>query len=444
MILAFVPALAYGTDESMPVKQGNEKVTEEVIPSSISEDDNKQPEKSDVDDEDTESKNIEDHSFRLEKTKYFYNGKPHMPAVICETLEEDVDYEVEYDYDDYGDFPTHAGTYSVWIEGIGDYYGSTELTYKIVTTKISLNKSSARIYRKGTFRLKASVKNPNGATTFVSTNRRVASVNSKGKVTAKSKGKATIIVKNGYAKKKVKITVKNPKLNRSKVKMYLGKSKTLRITGRIGKAKYRTSNRRVATVNSKGKITGKKKGKCIIIVKTNGITLKCKVTIKNPKLSKSKLTIHNSYSKKLRVIGGKGKIKWKSSNPKIATVTSSGKVKGRKAGKCTIFAERNNVTMKCRIRVPSTYEGYSIPDFGAIYGKMAKKRLSEDGTQSVLYKVKKTYRSKYISKIKKKGFYFYTSSDGADIYINDNFDVVAVMYEEGYLGVLYSNLFDMM
>ena len=30
MILAFVPALAYGTDESMPVKQGNEKVTEEI------------------------------------------------------------------------------------------------------------------------------------------------------------------------------------------------------------------------------------------------------------------------------------------------------------------------------------------------------------------------------------------------------------------------------
>ena len=46
------------------------------------------------------------------------------------------------------------------------------------------------------------------------------------------------------------------------------------------KVTYATSNKKVATVNSKGVVTAKKKGTAKITVKCNGITRTFKVTVK--------------------------------------------------------------------------------------------------------------------------------------------------------------------
>ena len=54
------------------------------------------------------------------------------------------------------------------------------------------------------------------------------------------------------------------------------------ITGKVGKATFKSSNKKIAIVSSGGKIKAKKKGTCTITVKTNGRTLKCKVKVKNP------------------------------------------------------------------------------------------------------------------------------------------------------------------
>ena len=43
---------------------------------------------------------------------------------------------------------------------------------------------------------------------------------------------------------------------------------------------WKSSNKKVVTVSSKGKITGKKKGKAVIYVSSNGITKKVTVTVK--------------------------------------------------------------------------------------------------------------------------------------------------------------------
>lgn len=48
------------------------------------------------------------------------------------------------------------------------------------------------------------------------------------------------------------------------------------------KAKWSSSNTKVATVNSSGKVTGKKKGTAVITAKANGKTYKCKVTVLRP------------------------------------------------------------------------------------------------------------------------------------------------------------------
>ena len=54
---------------------------------------------------------------------------------------------------------------------------------------------------------------------------------------------------------------------------------------------------------------------------------------------------------KLKVLGKKGKIKWRSSKPSVASVSSSGVVKGKAAGKTTITAKAGSKKLKCTIKV---------------------------------------------------------------------------------------------
>lgn len=99
-------------------------------------------------------------------------------------------------------------------------------------------------------------------------------------VTMKSGAKATCTVK------VQKGIVKTTKINASKKSVVLkkGKSYTVRIT-RIpvtstDKIKYSSSNNKVATVNSKGKVTAKKKGKATITVMSGKKKAIIKITVK--------------------------------------------------------------------------------------------------------------------------------------------------------------------
>lgn len=53
----------------------------------------------------------------------------------------------------------------------------------------------------------------------------------------------------------------------------------------------------------------------------------------------------------LKLKNNKKKIKWSSSNKKVATVTKKGKVKGKKVGKATITAKVGKKKYKCKINV---------------------------------------------------------------------------------------------
>lgn len=80
---------------------------------------------------------------------------------------------------------------------------------KVVSVKLS---AKSKTIKKGkSFTLKATVLPTNAnmkSVTFTSTNKKVATVNSKGKVTAKKAGRATIIVTTKDGKKRAKCTLK--------------------------------------------------------------------------------------------------------------------------------------------------------------------------------------------------------------------------------------------
>ena len=71
-------------------------------------------------------------------------------------------------------------------------------------------------------------------------------------------------------------------LNKTKKTLYVGEKYTLKIKGTNKKAKWwKSSNTKVATVNSKGKVTAKKKGTTKITVKVAGKKYKCTIKVKN-------------------------------------------------------------------------------------------------------------------------------------------------------------------
>ncbi len=174
-----------------------------------------------------------------------------------------------------------AGTAKITVTNNGV---SKIFTVTVKKTTISLARYSANVYVKGSTVIKPTVRNGRGKTTFKSLNTKVARVYSNGKVTALKAGTAKIRVTNNKVSRIFTVKVLNPKLNKTSVAISRGKSFTLKITGRIGTAKFYTSNKKIATVNSKGKITVNKKAKkgqsAVITVKTNGVTLRCKVKVK--------------------------------------------------------------------------------------------------------------------------------------------------------------------
>ncbi len=78
----------------------------------------------------------------------------------------------------------------------------------------------------------------------------------------------------------------------------------------------------------------------------------CGVMAKNKaKLNKTKATMYEDTTIQLKVKNYKKKIKWKSSNKKVASVSKSGKVFANKSGKATITAKVNNKKLKCKIKI---------------------------------------------------------------------------------------------
>ena len=157
-------------------------------------------------------------------------------------------------------------------------------------TTIKLNKTKVSTIVGGKVELKASVESSLSDITlkWSSSDKKVAAVTSKGIITGKKSGNVIITVITSDGKKATcKVTVKAaPKkitLNKKSITLKKGKSYKLKYT--ITKNTYTTitfesNNKKVAIVDSNGKIKALKKGKAIITAKTaNGKTAKCKVTV---------------------------------------------------------------------------------------------------------------------------------------------------------------------
>jgi hypothetical protein len=74
-----------------------------------------------------------------------------------------------------------------------------------------------------------------------------------------------------------------------------------------------------------------------------------------PKLNKTKTTIFVGQTTRLKVTNSSSSVTWKSSSKKIATVSKSGTVTGKKVGTCTITATIGKKSVKCKVIVRNQF-----------------------------------------------------------------------------------------
>lgn len=179
----------------------------------------------------------------------------------------------------------------------GNVYSCSATGGRVTVTKpvtgISLNTTSVSLKKGGTAQLSATV-TPSDATnrtvTYSSSNSKVATVTSGGKITAVGGGTATITAKAGGKSATCKVTVS---VAQTGIKTLGGAERTLGLnsTLRLSVAKvpadatnsygvtWSSSDTNIATVSSKGTVTGVALGTATITAKSNGWTATYKVTV---------------------------------------------------------------------------------------------------------------------------------------------------------------------
>lgn len=246
---------------------------------------------------------------------------------------------------------------------------------------LTLNKESQNMYKGRSVNLKAIV-GPSDATfkdvKWTSSNKKVATVDSKGKVTAVGAGKATItctsadnpMIKRTCA---VKVYVKTTgvKLNDTGERLFETKTKQLKATVSPSDATnknvtWTSSDKSIATVNSNGLVTARKPGTAYITCTTNngGCVAKCKIVVvkliksTGVKLNKTSVSIYDgkTYQLTATVSPSNASLKsvtYKSSDTSIVKVYSNGKILGVKPGKATITVKTADTgkTAKCVVTV---------------------------------------------------------------------------------------------
>ncbi|MDD5937000.1 MAG: Ig-like domain-containing protein, partial [Clostridiales bacterium] len=217
-----------------------------------------------------------------------------------------------------------------------------------------------------------------------STDTSVAVVDADGTVTVKKPGTATIIATskvNANISAMCKVTVMKSvsgiTLDYTSRAMYVGE--TFRLTYTIKPADssntaviWTSSNPSIATVNNEGLITAKSVGTAVIILKTvdGGHMATCTLTISRTatavKLDVTKLTMNvGDYyylgTKLTPADSTETTLTWESSEPKVATVSKTGKVIAKSAGKTIIMVKtKSGSTGYCTVTVCQPVTGIEM------------------------------------------------------------------------------------
>ena len=259
---------------------------------------------------------------------------------------------------------------------------SIDITVDFKVTSISFSTKSytiTSVNQTPSFREKISPSNAaNKSVKWTSSNENVAKVSTTGVIKPVKNGTCKIIATttdgtNLSASIDITVDIKATKitLDKTKIELTTGKE-TEKITASIANknVKYTSSDESVATVSSDGVVTAVGSGTCKITVTTidgTNLSASCDVTVDikttGMKLDKTNYTFNKAETIKINPVitpsKASKKLTWKSSNTKVAIVSSDGKVTPVGKGTCRITAtttDGTNLSASCNITSNVEYQ----------------------------------------------------------------------------------------
>lgn len=272
-----------------------------------------------------------------------------------------------------------VGTAVIILKSVdGNHAAYCTVTVKKVATGVKLNTTSLTLKAGEYYYLEAEL-SPNDSTdtelTWESSDTKVAIVDEKGKIIAKSAGTAIIMVKTqaggtAYCNLTVTQPVDGLLLNFSEKVIFIDDKFELKVSVSPSAATnlavtWTSTNPKVATVDKDGTVKGLLGGVTIIECKTvdGGYSAYCVVEVVEPvtSITLNKESYKLGIGKKVTLVATVTResatykeVFWYSSDPSVATVNQKGKVTGLKKGYATITAvalDGSEVEASCEIRV---------------------------------------------------------------------------------------------
>ena len=185
----------------------------------------------------------------------------------------------------------------------------------------------------------------------------------KGKITAKREGRTTISVEANGIKETINVIVQKDMpsvtFKQNEYTLYTkgaGNTVDLKpsVSEKIQNIVWQSSNREIAEVSDKGKVTAKKEGTARIKAKVNNVTAECIIRVKETKvtLDEEHLLLKKGDKKSLgaEITGASQSVKYSTSNAKVATV-KKGVITAKNYGEADIRVTANGVASICHVVV---------------------------------------------------------------------------------------------
>lgn len=262
--------------------------------------------------------------------------------------------------------------------------------------------------------------------TFKSSDSKIASVNTYGKVLAKKAGTVSITAKIKDAEATCKVTVNPTEVSIKNKNAYLERGDTLKIyatTSNGSKVTWKSNKKSVAAIDDTGFVTCFKPGEAIITATANGSSATCVVTVKPPTvtLDKTKVTLYRGKTTALTAeISSIGKPTWKTNKKSVAIVDEKGIITAMKNGIAIITCTVDGVASTCEVIVEKpniTLNSYDVNlKIGEIYNMTAtvssgNKVIWSTSNQNVI-NIDATGK---VTGLQKGKAYIYAAEDGTKI-----------------------------